>query len=66
MVQMPSTGIRGRPVMAKSMLKQIQRTSYLKSRTAGHLDAARRGKLGKRLVRRSVTRRAFSVARWLR
>lgn len=52
--------------MAKSMLKQIQRTSYLKSRTAGDLDAARRGKLGKRLVRRSVTRRAFSVARWLR
>lgn len=52
--------------MARSMLKQIQRTSYLMSRTAGDVDAVRRGKLGKRLVRRSVTRRAFSLTRWLR
>lgn len=37
-------------------LRDLQRTSYLVSRTAGDARAAKRGRLGKRLVRRQVTR----------
>ena len=49
----------------RSALKQVQRTSYLISRTAGDLSAAQRGPavLGKRLVRRSLTRELFRVLR---
>lgn len=38
-------------------LRRLQRDLYLASRTVGDLDAAQRGRLGKRLVRRQVTRR---------
>ncbi len=43
----------------RSLLRQISRDAHYVSRTAGDLDAARRGRLGRRLVRRSVTRRVF-------
>lgn len=46
-------------------LRQIQRYLYFGQRTAGDLAAAQRGPLvlGKRLVRRSITRRAFALVR---
>jgi hypothetical protein len=40
-------------------LRSLQRSAYLLSRTAGDLSALQRGRLGKRLVRRAVTRRGF-------
>lgn len=42
-----------------SLLRRLQRDSYLVSRTAGDLNAAQRGPgvLLKRVVRRQVTRR---------
>jgi len=51
--------------MARSALRQIQRDAYLISRTAGDLGAAKRGPvvLGKRLVRRDLTRAFFRVLR---
>ena len=51
--------------MARSALKQIQRNAYLISRTAGDLSAARRGPavLGRRLVRRDLTRAFFRMLR---
>lgn len=41
------------------LLKQLQRNAYLVSRTAGDLDAAKRGVLVKRVVRRRLTRAIF-------
>lgn len=48
-----------------SWLKRIQRDAYLVSRAAGDADAARRGPevLAKRLIRRRITREAFSILR---
>ena len=43
----------------RSALRDFQRVTYLMSRTAGDLSALQRGRLGKRLVRRQVTRRGF-------
>lgn len=49
----------------RSALKQVQRDAYLISRAAGDLSAARRGPavLGRRLVRRDLTRTLFRVLR---
>lgn len=44
-------------------LKKTQRTAYRVSRTAGDVSAAKRGKLGKRIVRRKATRAAFRLFR---
>jgi hypothetical protein len=48
-----------------SFLKRLQRDSYLISRAAGDADAARRGPavLAKRIARREITRRGFSLLR---
>jgi hypothetical protein len=46
-----------------SFLRDVQRASYLLSRTAGDTRAAQRGTLGKRLVRRTVTRNVFRLFR---
>lgn len=40
-----------------SFLRSVQRASYLLSRSTGDVRAAKRGTLGKRLVRRQVTRK---------
>lgn len=50
-----------------SWLKRVQRSTYLVSRAAGDLDAARRGPdvLAKRLIRRAATRKGFSLGRRL-
>lgn len=40
-------------------VEQVRRDSYFLSRTLGDLDAAKRGRLAKRLVRRSLTRSLF-------
>jgi hypothetical protein len=50
---------------SRSALKQVQRDAYLISRAAGDLSAARRGPatLGKRLVRRDLTRTLFRILR---
>lgn len=52
----------------RSALAQFQRDTYLASRTAGDLRAARRGPgpLAKRLVRRSLTRALFRALRTTR
>lgn len=44
-----------------SFFKKVQRDAYLISRTAGDLDAARRGPdvLARRIIRREVTRSVF-------
>lgn len=49
----------------RSLLSQVQRDSHLVSRTAGDLDAARRGPdvLARRLIRRQATRTIFSALR---
>ena len=49
----------------RSALRQIQRDAHLISRTAGDIDAARRGPdvLARRLVRRDLTRAFFRVLR---
>lgn len=44
---------------SRDPLRQLQRTLYLASRLTGDISAARRGRLGRRLVRRAVTRRGF-------
>lgn len=46
-------------------LRRVQRDTYLISRAAGDLNAARRGPdvLAKRLVRRHVTRALFTALR---
>lgn len=46
-------------------LRQLQRVLYLASRTTGDVRAARRGPevLGKRLLRRQVTRAVFQALR---
>jgi hypothetical protein len=46
-----------------SFLRDVQRASYLISRAAGDTRAAQRGTLGKRVVRRTVTRNAFKLFR---
>lgn len=40
-------------------IEQIRRDSYLLSRGLGDVQAARRGRLAKRLARRSLTRALF-------
>lgn len=45
-----------------SFLRDVQRSSYLVSRAAGDLNAAQRGRLGKRLARRQFTRRVAGPA----
>lgn len=49
----------------RSFLSQVQRDSYLISRTTGDVRAAERGPapLAKRLVRRRLTRGAFRLLR---
>lgn len=47
----------------RSPLRQIQRDSYLLSRTAGDVRAVKRGRLAKRLLRRSLTRAVFRAFR---
>ena len=51
--------------MARSAWNQVRRDLYLTQRTMGDLSAAQRGPavLGKRLVRRSLTRELFRVLR---
>ncbi|MGB7794851.1 MAG: hypothetical protein WBL53_01085 [Pseudonocardiaceae bacterium] len=44
---------------SRGPLADFQRATYLMSRTAGDLSALQRGRLGKRLVRRAVTRRGL-------
>jgi hypothetical protein len=46
-----------------SFLRDVQRASYLISRAAGDTRAAQRGTLGKRVVRRTVTRNTFKLFR---
>lgn len=41
---------------SRDPFRRISRDAHLVSRTAGDISAARRGVLGKRLVRRAVTR----------
>lgn len=41
----------------RSGTEELRRSLYLGSRTIGDLQAARSGTLGRRLIRRSVTRR---------
>jgi len=43
----------------RSAWNEIRRDLYLTQRTMGDVSAARRGRLGKRLVRRSLTRSIF-------
>jgi len=40
-------------------IEQVRRDSYFLSRTLGDYQAAKRGRLAKRLVRRSLTRTLF-------
>lgn len=40
-------------------VEELRRDSYLLSRTLGDVQAAKRGTLAKRLVRRSLTRALF-------
>jgi hypothetical protein len=40
-------------------IEQLRRDSYLLSRTLGDAQAAKRGRLAKRLARRSLTRSLF-------
>jgi hypothetical protein len=47
----------------RSTLSQVRRSSYLLSRTIGDYQAAQRGGLGKRLVRRSLMRTLFRSLR---
>lgn len=49
----------------RSGIEQVRRDSYLLSRTLGDFQAARRGPavLGKRLVRRDLTRTFFRILR---
>ncbi|WP_375483253.1 hypothetical protein [uncultured Jatrophihabitans sp.] len=52
-----------------SFLRRLQRDAYLISRTAGDLNAAKRGPdvLAKRLARRAATREGFTLLRrWTR
>jgi hypothetical protein len=49
--------------MARSMLSQLQRNLYLASRTAGDLQAVKRGRLGPRLVRRAERRTIWRLLR---
>lgn len=49
-----------------SVLRRLQRDAYLISRTAGDLNAAQRGRLGKRLVKRAIHRREIRVLRKIR
>lgn len=42
---------------------KFRRTLYFTQRTMGDVDAARRGRLGKRLIRRSLTRSIFRLFR---
>jgi len=43
----------------RGTVESLRRDSYLFSRTLGDYQAAKRGTLGKRLVRRSITRALF-------
>lgn len=40
-------------------IEQLRRDSYFLSRTLGDYQAAKRGRLAKRLIRRSLTRTLF-------
>lgn len=42
--------------------RRVQRDFFLASRSVGDYDAARRGRLGERLLRRQVTRRLVGPA----
>jgi hypothetical protein len=44
-----------------SFLRDIQRAAYLLSRAAGDVNAAEKGTLGKRLVRRQLNRKIGQV-----
>lgn len=46
-----------------SGMRDLQRTLYLMQRTIGDVDAAQRGRLGKRLSRRYLTRWLFRAFR---
>jgi hypothetical protein len=50
-------------VTKRSTLSQLRRTLYLSQRAMGDYQAAQRGRLAKRLVRRSVTRSVFRLFR---
>jgi hypothetical protein len=43
--------------------RDLQRDAYLVSRTLGDINAAQRGRLGKRLVRRVVHRKIIGLLR---
>lgn len=43
--------------------RQLQRWLYFGQRTIGDWNAAKQGRLGKRLVRRAATRTVFRVLR---
>jgi len=45
-------------------LRRASRWLHLASRTVGDVDAARRGRLPKRLVRRAITRNVLRRIRW--
>lgn len=47
----------------RSTLSEIRRSSYLLSRTIGDVQAAQRGTIAKRLVRRSLMRAIFRMLR---
>lgn len=44
-------------------LNQLQRDAYLLSRAAGDVNAAQRGRLGQRLVKRVIHRRIIGLLR---
>lgn len=47
------------------MIRQLQRVFYKTARLLGDIDAARRGKLGQRLVRRAARRTMYRTFRRL-
>jgi hypothetical protein len=47
----------------RSGLEEVRRDMYLGQRTIGDYQALRKGRLGKRLVRRTVTRELFRALR---
>ncbi len=49
--------------MSRSWLARVQRDAYLMSRTAGDVNAAKRGTLGRRLIKRRYHRSVIRVLR---
>ena len=47
--------------MSRSVWSQTRRNLYLAQRLMGDVSAAQRGTLGKRLIRRSLTRSLFRL-----